>query len=129
MLGEDPVSGRQACRQVFGEEFPNIHRTLSSLYQKRFGDSIGLAKKLTPEQRKERIEQLDDEWIEMGKPGNLEWKPYLTPDEELLIASFLKTCNYMHMPFNRDAFKVIQACDIFTRSRTHTHAHTITRTL
>ena len=106
VLGETPVSARQACKEVFGEGYPNVHRTLGNAYKDKFGESIGLAKKLTVEVRRERCVQLDEEWIQMKKPGNPDWEPYLTPDEELLIANFLKTCNFMHMPFNRDGFKV-----------------------
>ena len=125
VLADDPVSARQACRQVFGEGFPNLHRTLGNVYKKKFGDSIGSAKKLSLEKRKERIKQLDDEWIVMGKPGNPNWQAYLTPDEEKLIASFLETCNYMHLPFNRDAFKV-SACIICSGMHAHTQTHTQT---
>ena len=125
VLADDPVSARQACRQVFGEGFPNLHRTLGNVYKKKFGDSIGSAKKLSLEKRKERIKQLDDKWIVMGKPGNPNWQAYLTPDEEKLIASFLQTCNYMHLPFNRDAFKV-SACIICSGMHAHTQTHTQT---
>ena len=105
VLGEEKLSVRAACRRVFGEKFPNIYRTVGNLYKRHFKESIGLAKNLSQKTRKLRIEQLDAEWIQMGQPGNPNWKPYLTPDEEELIVCFLQTCNFMHMPFNRDAFK------------------------
>ena len=47
---------------------------------------------------------------QLPKPDNPNFVAYLTPDEEKLVCSFLQTCNYMHMPFNRDAFKVSVAC-------------------
>jgi len=106
VLGDEPVSARQACRDVFGEGFPNVHRTLGNLYKKTFGGSISGARKLSVKVRRERLQQLDEDWIVMGKPGNPNIHPYLMPDEEELVVSFLTTCNYMHMPFNRDAFKV-----------------------
>ena len=117
VLGNKPVSARQACRDVFGEGYPNVHRTLGNVYKEKFGESIAFAKKLSDKVRQERRQQLDEEWIQMKKPGNPDWKPYLTPDEEELIVSFLETCNYMHMPFNRDAFKVSNDLD----SLSHTH--------
>ena len=121
MLGDEPVSARQACRDVFGEGFPNVHRTLGNLYKKTFdGDSIGLARKLSRKVRQERLKQLDEEWITMGKPGNPQHVPYLTPDEEELVVSFLKTCNFMHMPFNRDAFKVSRY-SLMHAHQSHTH--------
>ena len=127
VLGEKPVSARQACRDIFGEKFPNVHRTLGNLYKRKFGESIALAKRLSAESRKQRLKIISDEWIIMGKPGNPSWKPYLTADEEKLIVSFLKTCNFMHMPFNRDAFKVsIHACmytHIYELPPTHTCTH------
>ena len=138
VLGEKPVSARQACRDVFGDKFPNIHRTLGNLYKRKFGDSIGLAKNLSEKSRQERLKILDEEWIVMGKPGNPNWKPYLTPDEEMLIVSFLQTCNFMHMPFNRDAFKAsvcVRTCmyvyeHIFTYIHNHAHhTHLLTNTL
>lgn len=121
VLGDEPVSARQACRDVFGEGFPNVHRTLGNLYKKTFdGDSIGLARKLSRKVRQERLKQLDEEWITMGKPGNPQHVPYLTPDEEELVVSFLKTCNFMHMPFNRDAFKVSRY-SLMHAHQSHTH--------
>jgi len=117
VLGDVPVSARQACRDVFGEGFPNVHKTLGNLYKRNFGESIAHAKKLPPKVRKERIEILEEEGVNMAKPGNPKFMPYLTPDEEELIVSFLKTCNYMHMPFNRDAFKVsdmsCMSCNVY----------------
>ena len=121
VLAGHPVSARQACRQVFGEGYPNVHQTLGNLYKRKFGESIALAKKLSLKVREQRLQQVEDEWIIMGRPGNPAWKPYLTRDEEKLIASFLQMCHYMHMPFNRDAFKVSCLC-----ARTHTHARTTT---
>ena len=117
VLGEEPLSARQACLKVFGAGFPNVHRTLGNLYQRKFGESIGLAKKLSAKKREQRRQQINEEWIEMPKPGNPMWEPYLQPDEEELIVSFLKTCNFMHMPFDRNAFKVklhvcMHACNI-----------------
>ena len=110
VLGDVPVSARQACRDVFGEGFPTVHKTLGNLYKRNYGESIAQAKHLSPEERKRRIQILDKEGVAMGEPGNPDIKPYLTPDEEELIVKFLETCNYMHMPFNRDAFKVSIPC-------------------
>ena len=67
----------------------------------------------------------------MGEPGNPEMKAYLTPDEEELLVSFLQTCNYMHMPFNRDAFKVssyLVPSHTYMSHYTHStpHAHILT---
>ena len=135
VLAPNPISSRQAIRLIFGSEFPNLHRTLGNMYQKKFHESIGLAKKLSPKVREERCKQLDDEWIVPSKPGNPNWKPYLTQDEEKLIVEFLRTCNFMHMPFNRVGFKVSATCMyacIFTHtclpcSFTHTqHTHMYT---
>lgn len=106
VLGDEPISARNACREVFGAKFPNVHRTLGNLYKNKFKESIGLAKKLNKEQRKARRKIINDEWVSLPRPGNPNWVAYLTPDEEQLVCSFLQTCNYMHMPFNRDAFKV-----------------------
>ena len=110
VLGDEPISARNACKIVFGEKFPNVHRTLGNLYKVKFKESIGLAKKLSKQQRQARRAQVEDEWVRLPKPGNPNWVAYLTPDEEKLVCSFLQTCNYMHMPFNRDAFKVSVAC-------------------
>ena len=104
VLGNFPVSARKACRKVFGEGFPNVHKTLGNIYRRNFGDSIGQARNLDPKVRNERLAKLEEEGLVMGERGNPEIKAYLTPDEEELIVSFLQTCNYMHMPFNRDAF-------------------------
>ena len=107
VLGEKPVSARQACREVFGDKFPNVHRTLGNLYQKKYGESIGMAKKLSPKIRRGRLEELEESGpVPLSKPGNPNIQPYLTDDEEELLVSFMQTCNYMHMPFNREAFKV-----------------------
>ena len=106
VLGEDPVSARSACHMIFGQKFPNVHRTLGNLYKAKFSESISLAKKLSKKERQKRRAQLQEEGIHLPRPGNPEWKPYLTPDEEKLIVCFLQTCSYMHMPFNRDGFKV-----------------------
>ena len=106
VLGDEPISARNACRSVFGEKFPNVHRTLGNLYKQKFGESIGLAKRLKKSERQNRRNQLEEEWINMPRVGNPNWTPYLTRDEEDLVCSFLQTCNYMHMPFNRQAFKV-----------------------
>ena len=106
VLGEEPMSARNACKKVFGDKFPNVHRTLGNLYKRHFGDSIGLARKMSLSSRASRRAQLQEEWIKLPRPGNPNMQSYLTPDEEELICSFLQTCNYMHMPFNRDAFKV-----------------------
>ena len=128
VLGNFPLSARKACRQVFGEGFPNVHKTLGNIYKRNFGDSIGRAKHLDPKVRNERIAKLEEEGVVMGEPGNPEIKAYLTPDEEELLVSFLQTCNYMHMPFNRDAFKVstsypvIHTCHI-THIQHHTHIY------
>lgn len=113
VLGEKPMSARNACKEVFGEKFPNTHRTLGNLYKSKFKESIGLAKKLSQKQRKARREQLDEEGLQLPRPGNPNWVAYLTPDEEKLVCSFLQTCNYMHLPFNRDAFKVNVVYDFF----------------
>ena len=131
VLGEQKVSVRQACRQVlFGEGYPNIYRTVGNMYKRHFGDAIGLAKHLSQAERKVRIDKLDSEWVEMGKPGNPNWQSYLTPDEEKLIVCFLQTCNFMHMPFNRDAFKVSTAHALFCKCTVHAHTtqHTYTYT-
>lgn len=106
VLGEVPMSARNACKKVFGEKFPNVHRTLGNLYKSKFGESIGLARKLSSKERARRRAQLEEESISLPRPGNPTMQSYLTPDEEKLICCFLKTCNFMHMPFNRDAFKV-----------------------
>lgn len=109
MLGDHPKSARRACREIFGSKFPNVHRTLGNLYKKRYGESIGLAKKLSLKVRQKRREELEETGgIVLPRPGNPAVQAYLTPDEEELIVSFLQTCNFMHMPFNRDAFKVSQ---------------------
>ena len=106
VLGDVPVSAREACRRVFGADFPNVHRTLGNLYKRNYSESIASAKRLNAKDRKERIKQLDLDGFLMGAPGNPSCKPYLTSDEEELLVHFLQTCNFMHMPFNRDAFKV-----------------------
>ena len=106
VLADKPISARNACKEVFGEKFPNVHRTLGNLYKDKFGESIGLARKLSLKEKSARRAKLQDEWVHLPRPGNPMMQPYLTPDEEELICSFLQTCNYMHMPFNRDAFKV-----------------------
>ena len=109
MLGDHPKSARRAYREIFGSKFPNVHRTLGNLYKKRYGESIGLAKKLSLKVRQKRREELEETGgIVLPRPGNPAVQAYLTPDEEELIVSFLQTCNFMHMPFNRDAFKVSQ---------------------
>ena len=97
VLGETPISARMACKKVFGDKFPNVHRTLGNLYQRKFDASIASAKRLSSKARQERRSQLQTDGIDLPKPGNPDWKPYLTADEELLICSFLTTCNYMHM--------------------------------
>ena len=107
VLGEDPISARSACYKIFGEKFPNVHRTLGNLYKAKFSESISLAKKLSKKERENRRNQLQEEGLHLRRPGNPEWKPHLTPDEEKLIVCFLQTCGYMHMPFNRDGFKVL----------------------
>ena len=107
VLADEPVSARNACKQIFGEKFPNVHRTLGNLYKSRFGESIGLARKLSIAKRRERRKQLEECSVELPHVGNPTWQPYLTPDEEKLVCSFLQTCNFMHLPFNRDAFKVV----------------------
>ena len=65
VLGDQPVSARQACREVFGEGYPNVHRTLDNVYKDKFGESITLVKKLRDKVRQERLNQLDEEWIQM----------------------------------------------------------------
>ena len=105
MLGDEPMSARNACREVFGPKFPNVHRTLGNLYKARFKESIGLAKKMIQKEREARRHEVEEEWLHLPRPSNPNWVAYLTPDEKL-ICSFLQTCNYMHLPFNRDAFKV-----------------------
>ena len=119
VLGDEPMSARNACKIVFGEKFPNVHRTLGNLYKAKFKESIGLAKKLTKKQRQERRAKVEAEWVQLPKPGNPNFVAYLTPDEEKLVCSFLQTCNYMHMPFNRDAFKVSVACACLLASAHH----------
>ena len=106
VLGDQPVSEWQTWREVFGEGYPNVHRTLDNVYKDKFDESIALVKKLRDKVRQERRNQLDEEWIQMWKSGNPDCVSYLTPDEEELIVSFLETCNYMHLPFNRDSFNV-----------------------
>lgn len=117
------MSCRQACREVFGEKFNNVHRTLGNLYQKKYGESIGLAKKLSLKVRQQRRKELDEAGgVQLPRPGNPACQPYLNTDEEELIVQFLQTCNFMHMPFNRDAFKVSTCMFLFM----HTHiAHTL----
>ena len=128
MLADKPISARRACREVFGSKFPNVHRTLGNLYKKRYGgESIGLAKKLSLKVRQQRRQELDETGgIQLPRPGNPAVQAYLTPDEEELIVSFLQTCNFMHMPFNRDAFKVSKCMHVYTH--TH-HTHVLTHSL
>ena len=104
---ENPMSARNACKQIFGEKFPNVHRTLGNLYKSKFQESIGLAKKLSKKEKRSRRERIVEEGINLPQVGNKNWQAYLTSDEEELVCSFLQTCAYMHMPFNRDAFKVL----------------------
>ena len=98
-------SSRKACREVFGEKYPNIHRTLGNTFKKHFGISVVSVKNLSETKRKEMQASVDDEGFFLPKPGNPNWQRYLEKDEEELLCSFLTTCNYMHIPFNRQAFK------------------------
>ena len=130
VLGDKPKSCRQACREVFGDKFKSVHRTLGNLYQKKYGESIGLAKKLSLKVRQQRLKDLEESGgLELPRPGNPACQPYLTPDEEELIVSFLQTCNFMHMPFNRDAFKVSSLHHVHVHAHTlHAHSHTLPHT-
>lgn len=115
VLDDKPLSARNACREVFGPQFPNVHRTLGNLYKAKFNESIGLARKLSQKKRQARREQIEEEGLNLPRAGNPNWVAYLTPDEEKLVCSFLQTCNYMHLPFNRDAFKVSVVLDVVVR--------------
>ena len=108
VLDDELMSARNACKVVFGEKFPNVHRTLGNIYKTMFKESIGLARKLSKKVRQQRQQEIEEIGVNLPRVDNKDWKPYLTSDEEELICSFLQTCNYMHMPFNRDAFKVLQ---------------------
>ena len=98
-------SARKAYRRVFGESFPHLHRTLGNLFKKRFGISVANVKNFSKTKIQEMQNSLDEEGVCLPKPGNPHWKPYLEKDEEELLCSFLSTCNYMHIPFDRRAFK------------------------
>ena len=37
VLGDEPISARQACRDIFGEDYPTVQSTLGNLYKKTFG--------------------------------------------------------------------------------------------
>ena len=121
------MSARRACREIFGDKFPNVHRTLGNLYKKKYNESIGLAKKLSLKARQERRKEIEEsDPVLLPRPGNPAVQAYLTKDEEELIVSFLQTCNFMHMPFNRDAFKVsicMHSCTCSHTLITHTFSH------
>ena len=89
---------------VFGEKFGNVNKTVSNIYKGMFGDSISQIKHLPAKVRIARRREVE-EGVVLERPGNPSFQRYLTDDEEEMVASFLSTCNFMHMPFDRQCFR------------------------
>lgn len=97
-------SARKACKLVFGEGEKNVNKTVGKKYKSMFGDSIGNAKNLNRKERERRL-LIIKEGVVLSRPGNPNFQPYLTPDEDDMVACLLATCSYMHMPFDRVCFR------------------------
>ena len=70
VLGDEPMSARNACKVVFGEKFPNVHRTLGNIYKTMFKESIGLARKLNAKVREKRRQHITEVGVNLPRVDN-----------------------------------------------------------